>query len=129
VEPLLVNRVGSWSLRPGAKTAIPNLMLAGDYVQTTTNIATMEAANESARRAVNEILMDSGYRGALCTLWPLWPATDALVSLLRVFGGSDGNALDGRSAAAVPLQFASEAAATASGIAQRMIGRFMTRRN
>jgi uncharacterized protein with NAD-binding domain and iron-sulfur cluster len=61
-EPLLVNTVGSWDNRPTAGTAIPNLVLAGDYVQTDIDLATMEGANESARAAVNEILRRSGSR-------------------------------------------------------------------
>ena len=55
-EPLLVNTKGSWADRPEASTAIPNLMLAADYVRTYTDLATMEGANEAARRAVNAIL-------------------------------------------------------------------------
>ena len=34
-EPLLVNLVDTWALRPEATTAIPNLFLASDYVRTT----------------------------------------------------------------------------------------------
>jgi hypothetical protein len=75
-EPLLVNRINSWELRPGARTRIPNLFLASDYVRTHTNLATMEAANEAARRAVNAILDASGVRASPCRLWnlhePLW---------------------------------------------------------
>src|SRR5262249_36067841 len=59
-EPLLVNRRGSWFLRPEATTGVPNLFLAADYVRTYTNLATMEAANEAARRATNGILKASG---------------------------------------------------------------------
>ncbi len=55
-EPLLVNVENSWRHRPEATTSIPNLFLASDYVRTHTNLATMEAANEAARRAVNGIL-------------------------------------------------------------------------
>ena len=55
-EPLLVNTVGSWANRPDARTTVPNLFLASDYVRTTTDLATMEGANEAARRAVNAIL-------------------------------------------------------------------------
>lgn len=71
VEPLLVNRVGSLALRPSAKTEIENMFLAGDYVRTHTNLATMEAANESARAAVNEVLMASSSRARPCDIWPL----------------------------------------------------------
>ena len=55
-EPLLVNLVDTWALRPEATTAIPNLFLASDYVRTHTDLATMEGANEAARRAVNGLL-------------------------------------------------------------------------
>ena len=48
-----MNTKGSWADRPDATTRIPNLMLAADYVRTYTDLATMEGANEAARRAVN----------------------------------------------------------------------------
>ncbi len=70
-EPLLVNLVGTWALRPEAVTRIPNLFLAADYVRTNTDLATMEAANEAARRAVNGILEASGVAAAPCDLWKL----------------------------------------------------------
>ena len=70
-EPLLVNTVGSWWNRPEATTRIPNLMLAADYVRTHTDIATMESANEAARRAVNAILVDSDSAAVPCAVWPL----------------------------------------------------------
>lgn len=70
-EPLLVNTINSWSLRPESFTAIPNLFLASDYVRTFTDLATMEGANEAARRAVNGIIRDSGEPVSLCKIWPL----------------------------------------------------------
>ena len=70
-EPLFVNFVDTWRLRPQAVTAIPNLFLASDYVQTFTDLATMEAANEAARRAVNGILEHSGSDAPPCRLWDL----------------------------------------------------------
>ena len=70
-EPLLVNLVDTWALRPEAVTRIPNLFLAADYVRTYTDLATMEAANEAARRAVNGILKASGVTAAPCDLWKL----------------------------------------------------------
>ena len=70
-EPLLINTVGSWWNRPEAATRIPNLVLAADYVRTHTDIATMESANEAARRAVNAILVDSESAAAPCAVWPL----------------------------------------------------------
>lgn len=58
VEPLFINTVNSWNLRPHARTEIDNLFLASDYVKTRTDLATMEGANEAARWAVNQILQD-----------------------------------------------------------------------
>ena len=55
-ERLLVNVAGSWHRRPSAQTAFGNLVVAGDYVRTSTDFASMEAANEAAKRAVNVIL-------------------------------------------------------------------------
>ena len=70
-EPLLVNLVDTWALRPEATTAIPNLFLASDYVRTHTDLATMEAANEAARRAVNGLLDAVNFDEGRCELWPL----------------------------------------------------------
>jgi uncharacterized protein with NAD-binding domain and iron-sulfur cluster len=58
--PLLVNTVNSWKDRPTSVTAIPNLLMTGDFVQTNIDLATMEGANESARMAVNAILDERG---------------------------------------------------------------------
>jgi uncharacterized protein with NAD-binding domain and iron-sulfur cluster len=70
-EPLLVNYVDTWRLRPEAVTRIPNLFLASDYVRTYTDLATMEAANEAARRAVNGILHAARVDAAPCAIWNL----------------------------------------------------------
>jgi hypothetical protein len=70
-EPLLVNLVDTWRLRPEAVSRIPNLFLASDYVRTYTDLATMEAANEAARRAVNGILEAAGSGAARCGVWQL----------------------------------------------------------
>ncbi len=70
-EPLLVNTINSWGLRPEAYTAIPNLFLASDYVRTYTDLATMEGANEAARRAVNSILEAAGSNADSCAIWNL----------------------------------------------------------
>jgi uncharacterized protein with NAD-binding domain and iron-sulfur cluster len=68
-EPLLINHVGSLAARPEAFTEIGNLFLASDYVRTHTDLATMEAANEAARRATNAILAVSGVTAEPCELW------------------------------------------------------------
>ena len=68
-EPLLINHVGSLALRPEAYTEIGNLFLASDYVRTYTDLATMEAANEAARRATNAILAVAGVDAPPCEFW------------------------------------------------------------
>ena len=80
VEPLLVNNTDTWRLRPEAATAIPNFVLASDYVRTYTDLATMEGANEAARRAVNAILERSGSDRPRCGVWNLHEP-DALAPL------------------------------------------------
>lgn len=80
-EPLLVNSVNSWSLRPTTYTSIPNFFLASDYVRTNTDLATMEGANEAARRAVNDIINASGSNAKLCEIWPL--SEPSLFNLLK----------------------------------------------
>jgi uncharacterized protein with NAD-binding domain and iron-sulfur cluster len=72
---LLVHPPGSWALRPEAPTQIGNLVLASDYVRTYTDLASMEGANEAARRAVNAILLRSGSTAARVQLWPLQEST------------------------------------------------------
>jgi uncharacterized protein with NAD-binding domain and iron-sulfur cluster len=71
LEPLLVNTAGSWQDRPEAHTRIPNLVVASDFVRTHTDLATMEGANEAARRAVNAILDRTGSRASRCPVWKL----------------------------------------------------------
>jgi hypothetical protein len=71
LEPLLINTAGSWADRPCAVTRIPNFFLASDFVRTYTDLATMEGANEAARRAVNGILEATGSRKPRCRLWKL----------------------------------------------------------
>jgi uncharacterized protein with NAD-binding domain and iron-sulfur cluster len=59
-DPLAIPTVGSRSDRPEPETAIPNLILAGDYLQSDWWNGSMEAACESGRRAANAILDHSG---------------------------------------------------------------------
>jgi hypothetical protein len=80
-EPLLVNSINSWSLRPTTYTNISNFFLASDYVRTNTDLATMEGANEAARRAVNDIINASGSKAKLCQIWPL--SEPSLFNLLK----------------------------------------------
>jgi uncharacterized protein with NAD-binding domain and iron-sulfur cluster len=71
LEPLLVNYVDTWRIRPEAVTRIGNFFLASDYVRTFTDLATMEAANEAARRAVNGILVAARTDSVPCEIWNL----------------------------------------------------------
>jgi uncharacterized protein with NAD-binding domain and iron-sulfur cluster len=71
LEPLLINTARSWADRPDAVTRIPNFFLAADFVRTHTDLATMEGANEAARRAVNGILDASGSSARRCPVWKL----------------------------------------------------------
>ncbi|MEZ4826526.1 MAG: phytoene dehydrogenase, partial [Bacteroidia bacterium] len=54
-----------------AVTSVSNFYLAGDYVQCFTDCATMDGANETARRAVNGILRDSKSTYPPCQIWNL----------------------------------------------------------
>ena len=70
-SPLLINTVGSLRHRPRARTEAPNLVLAADYVRTETDLATMESANEAARRAVRAIVERSGVGASPPRVWGL----------------------------------------------------------
>ncbi len=71
LEPLLINTAGSWRSRPDAVTDIENFFLAADFVRTYTDLATMEGANEAARRAVNGLLDAADSAASRCELWKL----------------------------------------------------------
>nr|MCU0387432.1 hypothetical protein [Chitinophagaceae bacterium] len=71
IEPLLVNKVNTWCLRPEADSYISNLFFASDYVRTNTDLATMEGANEAARRAVNCVLDKASSTEEKCKVWNL----------------------------------------------------------
>ena len=84
-EPLLINTADSWVNRPDAATAIPNLFLAADFVRTNTDLATMEGANEAARRAVNALLDAAGSDEKRCAVFDL--DEPALLAPFRVVDG------------------------------------------
>jgi uncharacterized protein with NAD-binding domain and iron-sulfur cluster len=71
LEPLFINKPGSWALRPPAASKIWNFFLAADYVQTNSDLACMEAANEAARRAVNALLTKAGSTASRCKIWDM----------------------------------------------------------
>ncbi len=58
--PLFINTVGSLRNRPPADPDLDRLYLAGDYVRTETDLATMESASEAGRRAANGVLRTAG---------------------------------------------------------------------
>jgi uncharacterized protein with NAD-binding domain and iron-sulfur cluster len=96
-EPLLVNTVGTWEKRPTAGTQIQNLLLAGDYVQTDIDLATMEGANESGREAANEILKRSGSKAEPAAKYKLYdpPEFEAPKAIDReLFKAGQKNLLD-----------------------------------
>jgi uncharacterized protein with NAD-binding domain and iron-sulfur cluster len=70
--PLLVNTAGSWKDRPEVTTKIPNFFLAGDFVKTNIDLATMEGANESGRKAANAILDAVGSNASRASLYKLY---------------------------------------------------------
>ncbi|MFG1797436.1 FAD-dependent oxidoreductase [Nocardia sp. NPDC049149] len=75
-DPLLINTAGSWDYRPEPHGALENLFLAGDYVRTNIDLATMEGANESARAAVNALLDVAGSNAERCQLFTLYRAAE-----------------------------------------------------
>jgi uncharacterized protein with NAD-binding domain and iron-sulfur cluster len=55
-DPLVLPSVGQLADRPDVATAIPNLLLAGDYLKSEWEVANMETASFNGRRAANAIL-------------------------------------------------------------------------
>jgi len=123
LEPLLINTAGSWADRPAASSDhIENLMFASDYVRTNTDLATMEGANEAARRAVNGILERTSSHAERCQVWtlrepPLFAPFRAVDKLRFKLGRPPRRQIrleDGRAKAPAPL-------ALASRLAQRLL--------
>jgi len=55
-DPLVLPTAGQRPYRPDVTTAIPNLVLAGDYLVSEWEVANMETASYNGRRAANAIL-------------------------------------------------------------------------
>jgi uncharacterized protein with NAD-binding domain and iron-sulfur cluster len=77
-QPYVVNDLGTWPKRGGARTKdgdyeyclqLGHTVFAGAFMRTTTRLNTMEAANESARRAVNAVLAADHSDVPRCRLW------------------------------------------------------------
>ncbi len=75
-DPLLINTAGSWAARPQSHGGLENLFLAGDYVRTNVDLATMEGASEAARTAVNALLDVAGSNADRCRLFTLYRAAE-----------------------------------------------------
>ncbi|MGW0250891.1 hydroxysqualene dehydroxylase [Nocardia goodfellowii] len=75
-DPLLINTAGSWECRPEPHGALENLFLAGDYVRTNVDLATMEGASESARAAVNALLEVAGSNAERCRKYTLYRSAE-----------------------------------------------------
>ncbi|MFE7172476.1 FAD-dependent oxidoreductase [Streptomyces sp. NPDC057616] len=71
-EQLLIHPTGTLYNRPSARTRVPNFFLAGDYVRTDVDLATMEGANEAARRAVNALLSADNSDAPPCEIQELY---------------------------------------------------------
>ncbi len=69
--PLFIQNPGSWYDRPDARTAIPNLFLAGEWVRTNINVTTMDGANQGGRQAANALLDAAGSRKPPAAMWGL----------------------------------------------------------
>lgn len=54
-EELFINAVNTWNYRPQTTTAIPNLFIAGDFVQTPVDVVTIEAAAMSGLMAAEAV--------------------------------------------------------------------------
>jgi uncharacterized protein with NAD-binding domain and iron-sulfur cluster len=59
IDRLVMPQVNTERYRPEARTEIPNLVLSGDYLKTPYEIANMESAAYSGRRAANAVLSAS----------------------------------------------------------------------
>lgn len=56
LESLFITTCGAWTSRPQAKTEIPNLVMASEWMQHCMDFASAEGTNQVAREAVNAIL-------------------------------------------------------------------------
>ncbi len=70
-EPLFINTKGSWKNRPTTSTRIGNFVLAGDYTRTFADVACMESACESGKRAANVILASEDLTDRYVEIHPL----------------------------------------------------------
>jgi predicted NAD/FAD-dependent oxidoreductase len=69
-EPLFMNEVGAWHYRPGAKTELDNLYLAGDYCRSHIDLVSMEGAVSTGLLAADAVRKDFGLEQSIDCLQP-----------------------------------------------------------
>ena len=86
-QQLFLNNVNAQPHRPSVTTDLPNFLLAADYVRCEADLATMEAANETGRRAVNAIISTLPFSLSECETWEVFDddiqGPTALVTLIK----------------------------------------------
>ncbi|WP_424217067.1 hydroxysqualene dehydroxylase (plasmid) [Streptomyces sp. BI20] len=82
-EPLLISTAGSRRWRPKPAGKVPNLFQAGDHVDVDLNLATMEAADQSGKAAVNALLATAGSRAPECVVRG-WERPEETAALRRL---------------------------------------------
>lgn len=70
-SPLFLNEVGSWHDRPEVVTAVPSIVLAGDYIRNSFGIASVEGAIMSAKQAVINLARYLNMEAAPRMLYPM----------------------------------------------------------
>jgi len=82
--PLFINTIGAWPNRPGSKSKIANLYLAGDFVKNDIDLACMEGAVSAALETARQIVIGHEETGQLPVVQvpPVWP--QALLVAVRI---------------------------------------------
>ena len=84
-DRLVVNDVGSWQFRPRTTCRIPNLFIAGDFVQTPIDVVTIEGAVVSGLLAAEQVRRRHGVGEPIQIRWPdVYP--EVAVEALRLAG-------------------------------------------
>jgi len=69
LESLFITTCGAWTSRPTAKTEIPNLFMASEWMRHCMDFASAEGTNQVAREAVNAILDAAQSSAKRCTVY------------------------------------------------------------
>ncbi|MBV9755878.1 MAG: FAD-dependent oxidoreductase, partial [Alphaproteobacteria bacterium] len=80
-EGLFINEVGSWDYRPGARTRIPNLFIAGDFCRTVIDVVTIEGAVVSGLNAAEAVRRKHGAGAPIRIVRPKTYPTAPLAAL------------------------------------------------